>query len=303
MLIAVTGGCGYIGSILLPKLGCVSKRVDCLDIQSPNPTLSASLDSRFRFLCTDISKPTGLKTLQQYDLVIHLAGLVGYPSCNNNPELAHHYNVRGTENILKFKRSTSPVLLASTISNYGLQTCQVDETTELRPTSIYGETKKQAEELIRREPHNVIYRFAGAFGVSPCMRHDLLIHDFVSKAVSGVPTSIYESHFIRHFIHVSDIADAIVFAVKNWKHFQGNIFNVGNPAIELTKRQIVDKIAALKPFPHSFEDSGFDLEKRNYPISFKKLASTGFRAAKTLDTGIRELLVFYEAQGVHGHAA
>jgi nucleoside-diphosphate-sugar epimerase len=143
------------------------------------------------------------------------------------------------------------------------------------------------------EPQNIVFRFAGAFGVSPQMRHDNLIHDFVHQATSGKPLAVYESHFIRQFVHVRDMVGAILFAMSNWDKMQGNIFNVGNSNTEVTKRQLVERIAKHFPFEYRFDNSGTDLEKRDYPVSFEKITQLGFKPQVDLDAGLIELINYY----------
>jgi nucleoside-diphosphate-sugar epimerase len=210
--------------------------------------------------------------------------------------LAEKSNLVTTRNVIRFKKKNTPILFSSTISNYGPQTSPVNEDSPANPNSIYGKTKKAAEDLVLAERNNIVFRFSGAFGVSPKMRHDNLIHDFVLQSLSGTPLSVYESHFIRQFVHVKDMADSILFAIRNWEKMQGNIFNIGNPKIELTKRQLVERIAKHHSFEFRFENSGKDLEKRDYPISFKKILEYGFSPRIDLDEGIIELLGFYDTE-------
>lgn len=298
MKVAVTGGCGYIGSVLLPKLQFLVNEVDVVDLKKPPPALLNSLNPKqYHFHNIDVSDPSTVKSVvSRSDFIIHLAALVGYPACNRDPELAVRCNVHGTQTLLGSKRPSTPLLLTSTISNYGPQNGSVDEQSELRPTSVYGETKKRAEELVRKESHHIIFRYAGAFGLSPTMRHDNLVHDFVSKAATGQCISVYESHFVRQFIHVDDMADAVVFALTHWGKLQGETYNVGNPEIEITKRQLVERIAECKTFPYKFENSGSDLEQRNYVVSFNKFTQAGFHPHRNLDAGICELIRHYESK-------
>lgn len=296
MVIGVTGGCGYIGSVLLTRLLDRNIQIEILDQKAPSPALISLLKGgRAKYVPIDLADPKAVKkTIGHYDYIIHLAALVGYPACNQNPDLAHRNNVLTTENIMRFKSESTAVLLTSTISNYGSQLTAVDEKTPVRPNSVYGETKKLAEDLILKSDRNIVFRFAGAFGTSPTMRFDNLIHDFVARAVSGEYLSVYESHFVRQFIHVQDMVSAILHAVDRWNDLQGEIYNVGNPKIEITKRELVQAIAKQYDFEVRFENSGCDAEKRNYPVSFKKFLATGYKPQMSLEPAIAELIEYFQ---------
>ncbi|MCB0406530.1 MAG: NAD(P)-dependent oxidoreductase, partial [Bdellovibrionales bacterium] len=286
MKITVTGGCGYVGSTLVPKLATLADEVRVLDINPPALRPEA-FPNNVKHHQLDIADQANLKPLLQgSDLIIHLAAVVGYPACNKAPDIAVRCNVGGTTAVLRNKEKHAPVLFASTCSNYGEQNGLVTEDTPLNPTSLYGKTKVRAEELVLKDPRNIVFRFAGGFGRSPLTRDDLLIHDFVSQAVFGIPLSIYESHFVRQFIHVQDMTNAIVFAILNWEMMKGNVFNVGNPDIEITKKDLIEEMCKHMDFDYKFENSGMDLERRNYPVSFEKLLGMGFKPSYSLAAGV-----------------
>ncbi len=296
MRLAVTGGCGYLGSVLVPKLGPLVTQLDILDPQSPRPELNQAI-ARFphiRHIALDVADAEKFQPLaNQYDFIIHLAGLVGYPACDKNPDLAVRCNVETTRVVLKHKRPDTGVLYSSTCSNYGDQSGEVDENTAVHPTSWHGKTKVEAEKLVLKGKENIVYRFVSAFGRSPHTRDDLLIHDFVRQALSKKSLSVYESHYIRQFVHIGDITDAMVFSLSHWKQMQGQVFNVGNPNIQLTKQDLVKEIAKQIDFQFQFENSGSDLEKRNYPVIFEKILKVGFVPKVSLSEGITELVTYY----------
>jgi nucleoside-diphosphate-sugar epimerase len=298
MIIGVTGGCGYVGSKLLPELAERAERVEYLDIKPPTIALLQTLSpSKFKYVRTDVSDPRQYEALgPRYDLVIHLAALVGYPACNQDPDLAERWNVTATRNVVTYQKTSARVLLSSTISNYGAQTGKVDETTPVAPNSVYGTTKKTAEDLVLAESANIVFRYAGAFGLAPVMRRDNLIHDFISRATQGEPLSVYESHFIRQFIHVEDMVGAICFAVDHWDRLKGHIYNVGNPEVEITKRDLILTMARHFDFQYEFAETGSDVEKRNYPVSFQKFIGAGFTPKRSLDSAISELIHHYQQQ-------
>lgn len=297
MRIAVTGGSGFLGSVLIPKLFKVARTVDSFDIRPPTPiTLRSINPGRFRFHHMDVADSFAFRPFgDKFDFIIHLAAIVGYPACNRKPQLAMRSNVQTTESVMSSKDAHTKVLFSSTISVYGDQMGEkVHEESPTRPNSIYGKTKKQAEDLVLADPSSIVFRFAGAFGTSPQMRRDNLIHDFCYKALAGEFIAIFESTYLRQFIHIRDMSDAMIFAIRNWEKFQGGIYNVGNPAIEMTKEQVIDCMSRFIQFPYRLDDSaGFDAERRNYPISFDRFISMGFRPKVSLETGIQEIISHY----------
>ena len=297
MRIGVTGGSGFLGSVLIPRLLVVADSVDSFDIRPPTATTLRSIDpGRFRFHHMDIADRFAFQPFgDKFDFVIHLAATVGYPACNRNPTLAVRSNVLTTNTIMDCKSPQTKVLLSSTISVYGDQAgSRVNEDSVTAPNSIYGKTKQDAENRVLRDPTSIVFRFAGAFGASPQMRRDNLIHDFCFKALAGEPIAIYESSFLRQFIHLSDMCNAMIFALRNWQSLQGQVYNVGNPDIEITKAQLIECMSRLIRFPYRFDNTaGCDIEKRNYPISFEKFRELGFSAATSLETGIHEIINHY----------
>lgn len=294
MKIAITGGCGYVGSVLAPELCAVADAVDLLDLLPPAPEV-LKYSSKIQHIRTDVASPLeSSRILQRYDCIIHLAGLVGYPACEANPTEAYRQNVLTTQNVVQSRDHKAAILFASTISNYGNQNGLVDEKSPLHPNSVYGKTKTEAEQMVYRHSNNIVLRFAGGFGASARMRDGNLINDFVSQVVSGKKLSVYECHFVRQFIHVKDMVGAILFSIQNWTRLEGEIYNVGNPEIEITKKDLVEAIYSLRPFEYAFENSGSDLERRNYPISFEKFFKMGYRPSVPLLDGISELLQHYQ---------
>ena len=290
MKIGITGGTGYVASVVAPLIG-TRGTVELIDLRDPVPG-----SPHFTFHKVDVSDPEAFREIAtRYDVILHLAAVVGYPACRANPKAAYQHNVVTTENVLRLKKPGARVLLTSTISAYGDQPegALVDELTDAHPNSVYGNTKKQAEDLILKDGPHCVLRFAGAFGASPRMRHDVLIHDFVRQAVDGASLSIYEDHFVRQFVHVRDMAAAVLHCLDHWDDLGGNIFNVGNPQVELTKRDLALAIAKQCPFPFRFEDSGQDLEKRNYRVAFRKFVAAGYRPEGKLENGIEELIAYY----------
>ncbi len=304
MRIGVTGGSGYIGCVLIPKLLTIADTVDCFDIRPPTPAILRTVaPGRFRFHHMDVADKFAFRPFgHQFDYIVHLAAVVGYPACNKQPDLAHRSNVVTTESVMESKGPKTGVLFSSTVSVYGDQPgARVNEESPTAPNSTYGQTKQSAEKIVMSDPYSIVLRFAGAFGASPQIRRDNLIHDFCFKALAGEPIAIFEKHFLRQFIHIQDIVDAIIFAIRNWGALQGAIYNVGNPNVEMTKGDVIQCIGRFIKFAHRFDNSaGFDVEKRNYPISFEKFLSLGFSPKVSLETGIQEILDHYR-QTVSSH--
>ena len=183
------------------------------------------------------------------------------------------------------------LLCASTGSNYGDLVDEIcTEETPLKPLSIYGVTKTKAEKKFHETGQAICYRFATAFGLSPRLRLDLLINDFVYNAVKTKNLIIYEKHFYRTFIHVDDIARSFDFAIKNSKKMLGNIYNVGSEKMNFTKQEVAEKIKAKVDFYLHFAEIGEDADKRNYFVSYKKINDLGFETKIDIDTGIDELI-------------
>ncbi|MBI1862041.1 MAG: NAD(P)-dependent oxidoreductase [Deltaproteobacteria bacterium] len=304
MRIGVTGGSGFLGSVLIPKLFTIADQVSCFDIRTPASSILRSIDpGRFKFHHMDVADQFAFKPFgDKFDFIIHLASVVGYPACNREPALAQRSNVQTTKSVMDSKSANTKVLFSSTISVYGDQTGErVNEDSPALPNSIYGHTKKEAEDHVLADPTSIVFRFAGAFGASPQMRRDNLIHDFCFKALAGEPIAIFERTYLRQFIHIRDMADAMIFAIQNWNRLQGHLYNVGNPKIEMTKADVIECMAKFIKFPYHFDNNaGFDVEKRNYPINFSRFLKAGFSPKVSLETGIQEIINHYrQSTGNH----
>ncbi|MEZ4750589.1 MAG: NAD(P)-dependent oxidoreductase [Bdellovibrionota bacterium] len=264
----VTGGCGYVGSTLVPKLAKLADEVRVLDLNPP-ALREENIPSNVKHYQLDVADQPALKPiLEGADLIIHLAALVGYPACNKAPDIAVRCNVGGTTAVLRNKEKHAPVLLASTCSNYGEQSGLVTEDTPLNPTSLYGKTKVRAEELVLKDPRNIVFRFAGGFGHSPLTRDDSFHSRFCFPGGFRIPLSIYESHFVRQFIHVHDMTNAIVFAILNWEAMKGTVYNVGNPEIEITKKDLIEEMCKQLDFDYKFEKLRMDSGEKKLPCFF-----------------------------------
>ena len=292
--ILVTGGAGYIGCVLVPALLEKGYQVRVLDrlMYGGAGLLPHFLSPRFEFVKGDITDPETVKSaLSGCDAVIHLAAIVGFPACRKNPELASKVNFEATKLIADLNRRDRLVLFGSTGSNYGAVTDQMcTEETPLNPVSLYGQTKVAAERYLMENTNAVAYRFATAFGLSPRPRLDLLINDFVYQALRLKYLVVYESHFMRSFIHVYDIARSFLFALANAGKMTGQVYNMGSETMNYSKADICKKIAARVDCYLHCAVVGEDADHRNYMVCYEKIRYLGFETSISLDQGIDELV-------------
>ena len=246
----------------------------------------------FKFIHGDVRDEGLMKSLvSNYDFVIHLAAIVGFPVCRKHPDLAVSVNVDSSKIISSLLSSSQGTVYASTGSNYGIIENQVcTEETPLNPISLYGKTKTEAEEIFLNENQAVAYRFATAFGLSPRMRLDLLINDFVYQAINNKTLVMFEKTFKRTFIHVDDMADGIIYAIDNYDLMKNNTYNVGGDSNNYNKEEIALMIKEKVDYYLHFAEFGEDEDKRNYEVSYKKINDVGFYIKKSVEEGVQELI-------------
>ena len=293
MKILVTGGAGFIGTTLVPKLLEEGHEVTVFDIllHGGNPMIPFFKNKNFNFVRGDIRDYGALEeAVKDKDIIIHLAAIVGFPACRMNPKAAKDVNVKGTINLINACSQEQVILYGSTGSNYGTISGICTEETPLNPLSLYGETKTEAERLLIERGNVVAFRFATAFGISPRMRMDLLVNDFTNKCMKDGYIVVYEKHFMRTFIHVCDIAESFMFAIHNTDKMINNIYNVGSDDMNFSKQEVCDMIAKkTNGFVH-FEEIGEDADKRNYVVSYDKISNLGFSTKISLSDGIDEII-------------
>jgi nucleoside-diphosphate-sugar epimerase len=294
--IFITGGAGYIGTSLIPLLLSEGYQItvyDSLMFNNGDKLIPFFQHNNFSFIKGDIRDIEKLKSsIINHDIIIHLAALVGFPICRERGEReSYDINVIGTKNILECINENQYLLFGSTGSNYGEVIGVCNEETPLNPLSIYGKTKTQAENLVTSRNNSTAFRFATAFGVSPRLRLDLLINDLTYKAKKEGYAVIYESHFLRTFIHVRDIARVFLFAINNQDKMVNNIYNVGSDKMNFSKKEICEIIKKHIPSVYfNYADVGEDIDKRNYQVSYSKINSLGFNTSINIDEGINELI-------------
>jgi nucleoside-diphosphate-sugar epimerase len=298
MKLLVTGGAGYVGSILIPRLLSSGHHVRVLDnlMYGGQSLLTFFSQPKFEFVKGDILDEQAVRrATQSVDAIIHLAAIVGYPACKKNEQLAHDVNCIGTKILEKNRDRNQLIIFASTGSNYGaLIGDRCTEETPLNPLTIYGTTKTQAEQHLLQCGNTICCRFATAFGVSPRMRLDLLINDFVYQAVKVRNLIIYEKTFKRTFIHVIDMARSFMFALDNADRMVDNVYNVGSESMNYNKEDIALMIKEKLEFYLHFADVGKDEDQRNYEVSYAKINRLGFKTTMTVDDGIDELIRAYQ---------
>jgi len=292
--ILLTGGAGYIGTSLIPLLLMQGHKVRVLDklVYGGESLVPYFIEPNFEFIRGDIlDERTVRDALRGVDVVVHLAAIVGYPACKKNPQLAFDVNVTGTEVVGRNLEKGQVVIFASTGSNYGAIVGQVcTEETPVNPLTIYGETKTKAEQFLLERCDAIAFRFATAFGLSPRLRLDLLINDFVYQALKRKNLIVYEKTFKRTFIHVRDIARAFLFALDNVDRMVHNVYNVGSDGMNYSKEEIAQLIKQKIDFYLHFADVGTDEDQRNYEVSYRKLNALGYTTTIGIENGIDELI-------------
>ncbi|HMB01789.1 MAG TPA: NAD(P)-dependent oxidoreductase [Spirochaetota bacterium] len=292
MKILVTGGAGYVGTTLVPQLLAEGYQVKVFDnlMHGGDYILPFFRYPGFSFIQGDVRDAKALQdACRDADTVIHLAAIVGFPACRKDPELAKGVNVDGTRNLIKATSRSQHIFYASTGSNYGAVEDICTEETPLNPLSLYGQTKTMAEKMLLEERSATGYRFATAFGVSPRMRLDLLINDFTYKAITQGYLVVYESHFMRTFIHVHDMGRAFVFGLQNGDQVKGNIYNIGSEKMNYSKRKVCELIKEATGFYVHYADIGEDQDKRDYVVSYDKVNKLGYDTTVSVEEGIKEL--------------
>jgi len=298
--ILVTGGAGYIGSVLVPELIGEGYTVTVLDalVHAQNPLLECCSNPRFDFIKGDICDQDLMgKLISNFDIIIPLAAIVGAPACKINPTLTRLVNYDSYMKLVKTISPSQRVIFPTTNSGYGVgeKDAFCTEDSPLRPISEYGRTKVEVEKALLDKGNAVTYRLATVFGMSPRMRMDLLVNDFTYRAYKDRFIILFEEHFRRNYIHIKDVAKAFLFAIDHFDKMKGEPFNVGLSSANLTKRQLCEKIKEYIPdfYIHS-APVGEDPDKRDYIVSNEKLESLGWHSDFTLDMGIIELLKGYK---------
>jgi nucleoside-diphosphate-sugar epimerase len=301
MKILITGAAGYLGSVITQTLLENNYQVVGLDNLSFNQLslLPHTSNPNFRFVYGDVQATTLLKSLvDECDIIIPLAAIVGFPACDANPKLAEEINFGQIKNIVDWIQGTDKkILFPNTNSGYGVGEDGIHCTEEspLNPISIYGKTKVDAEKYILDNTDGICFRLATVFGVSPRMRTDLLVNDFVYKAITDKYIVVFEKTFKRNFIHVKDVASVFLFMIQNYETHKGQVFNVGLSDANLSKQELLETIQKyVSNFAVVYDDYYEDPDKRDYIVSNEKVESTGWYPTWSIEDGISELIHGYK---------
>jgi nucleoside-diphosphate-sugar epimerase len=297
--VLVTGGAGYLGATLVPALLDGGHSVTVLDrfLAEEQSLLTCCGRSGFRIIKGDCREELVLSPLlKKADVIIPLAAVVGAPACAQDPIGTRTTNVDAVRLLLRLRSTQQRVVFPTTNSGYGIgepgKFCT--EETPLRPISLYGVTKVDAEQAVLDAGTCVTFRLATVFGVSPRMRTDLLVNDFVQRAVRDRAVVIFEGHAKRNYLHVKDVARAFLHVLKSFDDMQGRPYNVGLSDANLSKLELCAKIREHIPgFVYLEAPIGEDPDKRDYIVSNARIEATGFRPQFSLDDGIRELQQAY----------
>lgn len=293
--ILVTGGAGYVGSRFVPVLLNKGYKVCVLDnLMYEQPTLlNHFINPDFEFIKSEITDEKNLKkAMKDVDMIVHLAAIVGAPACQIDPRRAKRVNVEGTKLVNKLRKNI-PIIFPSSGSIYGKLYEICTEKSPIKPLSIYGETKWEAEKIITSSKNYVIYRPATAFGLSQRMRLDLMPNDFIYQSIKNNNLVVYEGFAKRTFIHVSDFGRALLFAIENFNEMKDEVYNLGNEKMNCTKKEIAEMIQKHHKYYLHFAEFGSDTDKRDYEVSYEKLRNKGFETTITLDQGLHELIHGY----------
>ena len=295
MEILITGGAGYVGSVLVPLLLEKGYRVKALDnlMYNQNP-FSNIFDDNFSFIEGSVTNEEDLKkSLNGVDMILHLAAIVGVPSCDRNPKLALEVNVNGTILLNKLRKEI-PIIFISSDSIYGDLKGTVTEESSPCPINLYSKTKYEGEKIIKKSDNYIIFRPVSSFGSSPRMRIDLLINNFVYDSSKVKEVIIYEAESSRTFIHVKDFARGLLFGIENFDSMKNGIYNLGNDDLVYSKKEIIKLIKKYLDFKLIISKSQDEHNPRFFNASCKKIRNRGFVATVSIEEGIRELIYFYK---------
>jgi len=301
--VLVTGGSGYLGSMLVEMLVSRGFHVTVVDnlSYSQNTLFNLFHTGKLTFIYGDVTNEKFMSDLLkkgEFEFIFPLAAIVGFPVSEQKPEVTWFINHQAILTILKNRKNGSKIIFPTTNSGYGMtggkEACTEDS--PLNPISTYGKSKAEAEKAVVAAGDSVCFRLATLFGFSPRMRTDLLVNDFVLKAVRDKSIVLFERKFKRNFLHVRDAARGFLWTMANWERMKDRTYNLGHPDYNITKEELCLMIKKQVPGLQIFNsDAGSDPDKRNYVVSNERILSTGFRMKYSLEDGIAELVAGYSA--------
>lgn len=298
--IVVTGGAGYLGSVLVPMLLAKGYSVTVLDNFYFNQCslMDCCANGSFKVIRGDSrDEEVVSRAIEGADYIIPLAALVGFPLCDKDKIAAWTTNCEAIEMLLRLRdKDRQRVIFPCTNSGYGIGQDGIycTEDSPINPISLYGRSKMAAEKAVLEAGNSLTFRFATLFGASPRMRTDLLVNDFVYRAVFDRTTVIFEGNFKRNYLHVRDAAGAFAFAIDNFEKMQGRQYNCGLSDSNISKIELCEKIKQhISGFVYVEAEVGEDPDKRDYIVSNARLEAVGWRPKYSLDDGIEELIKVY----------
>lgn len=299
--ILITGGAGYIGSVLTSELLKQGHEVTVIDnfMYNQSSLLDCCNCKTLKVVRGDVRNEKLIsRHIKEKDFIIPLACLVGAPLCERDPVAAKSINLEAVKMILRLREPNQKIIFPNTNSGYGIQqsgTAFCDENSPLEPVSLYGQLKVEAEKAILESGNGITLRLATVFGISPRMRLDLLVNDFVYRALNDRFIILFEPHFKRNYIHVRDVAGAFIHCMDNFELLKNETYNVGLSEANLSKLELCQEIQKQLPdFVFLESKIGEDPDKRNYIISNEKIEKTGFKPQVSLQEGISELIKGYQ---------
>jgi nucleoside-diphosphate-sugar epimerase len=294
--VLITGGAGYIGSELTGYLLDEGYSVSVIDnlMYDATSLLRYASNEDFRFTRGDVRDPNLLTTeLAQADIVIPLAALVGFPLCERDPRGAEEINHEHVAMLARLKTEEQKIIYPCTNSGYGTSEDVCTEESPLNPVSLYGKTKVAAEDAVKAVDNHVTFRLATVFGPSSRMRTDLLVNNFVLKAMREKVLVLYECEFMRNYVHIHDVCRAFMFVIDNWESCKNETYNVGNDSLNMNKLELAKKISEHIPLEIIKAEFTSDPDVRDYIVSSEKLFNKGFECKYNLDTGVKQLVNTY----------
>ena len=297
--ILITGGAGYIGSKLATKLLNLKFKVTVLDILKFSDKSLKHLKKKRNFCLIkgDVrNKKLMKKLLKENEFIVPLAALVGAPLCEKNKSEAVSVNLNSIKYLMNNIHNKNKIIYLTSNSGYGIgkKDKYCDEKSPLNPISLYGRTKVGAEKIVMKSKNSIGFRLATVFGDSYHMRTDLLVNNFVYKAVKEKKLTIFEPHFRRNYIHINDVVDAIHFSIKNFNSLKSNVYNLGLSSANLTKYMLAQKIKKqLKYLKIEIVKNRKDPDQRDYYVSNKKIERKGFKPKIKIEDGIKELIKLF----------
>ncbi len=296
--VLITGGAGYLGSILVEYLLGSDYEVTVLDnLMYKQTSLLHFCDvENFTFIKGDVTDKEQLQFLvNTHDVIIPLAAIVGAPACKANPDLTVKINLDQIKNIVDVLKPQQKLIMPNTNSQYGSSNDIITEDSPQNPLSLYAKTKCEAEQYILDSKNGICLRLATVFGASPRMRTDLLVNDFVYKTITEGVLVLFQSQFKRNYIHVRDIARTFLFCIENYDKMNSEVFNVGLSNANLNKKELAEAIKEHFPKLVILEnDFSSDFDNRDYIVSNEKLESFGWSPIYDINSGIQELKKAYD---------